>query len=331
MILNFSDFVNEKMGVLSRMFQYDDIFGISKEVNSFIDTIRQKPADNYKTSIIILDTSVEISYEPKIFSKGLHERGHATDDGRKVKIFERVTSSNILDIKYVLIHELTHCIQCITKRHHDENTDTLNKIKDFLVKPTLEQIVESDSIECMSFMYLLYKEDLFETYAWCNNAYECAYLNKLSKPELSNQEVVNIVLDKMGVSSTHLNNAIKYIKENDNGFYVVVSTLVGNFSELSKESKWRFFDKDIFKIPVVKKMKRELYDILHKNTFDIENIVADIVTLVNDNMDELNNVRDEICNSFFEHLKYWFKHTQKRFGKSIQLGIDDVEEYMNKD
>lgn len=328
MVLKFSDFVNEKMGVLSRLNQDDDIFGISKHVNLFMSEISRKPDEKYKTSILIIDTSVEISYEPVMNPKNkISVRGEASKNGECVKIYERLTTLNYLDVKYTLIHELTHCIQLITKKHQDEDTDTLNKIKDFLVKPTLEQVINSDSIECLSFMYLLYKEDLFETYAWCNNAYQFAYLCKMTNLESTNQEIVKRVLDKLGVSNTHLNNAIEYIKNDENGFDIVISTLVGNFSELSKDSKHRYFDKEVFKLPVVRKMKRELYDVLHSNKLNINDIVDGIVKIINDNMEELHKVRDIICDSFFDHLKYWFKYTQKRFGKSIQLGIDDVEEY----
>lgn len=321
MVLSFDEFINEKMGVALRVNQDDDVFGLSKIVNSFMDNISKNPNEDYSRGELILNQPVQVCYEPK----GLKYHGvmGVAQQGEKIVIYKRYSDEDYLEIKYFLIHELVHIIQQITSSVDIKKLSIADRIKYLMVKPTIDELTNGDPN--WLFMYLLYREELGEIFAWSNNAYEKAFQYKKDNPECSNQEVVKHVLKELYMTKSSFDIAMQDVYKDKNIFGAIISILVGNFSELSDIKTQSYFDKSIFRLPIILKMRRQLSNILHVHT-NMEDIINNILLMINENMVELEKIRDEIIDSFVEHVKYWFEKIQNKLGKAIQLGIDDATE-----
>lgn len=317
MILNFHDYINEKLGTLSRIYQETDEFKISEIVNDFVKHILENPDDNYKTTKIILDRAVEINYIPK---ENSHVRGVSYNEDTVI-VYKKINKDNYLDVKYILIHELVHIIQQITSTVDDRHLSFSEILRRKLIQPSIEQLEYNG--ESTYFMYMLYRENLREIYAWSNDAYELAFTYKKKYPHKSNQDVVKYVLDEVQMSHKFLNIVIEHVKNDISTFEGIISILIGHFSILDGIPKQIYFSKDVFKLDVVKLLKREVKKIIYNNN-DINDIENRIVHLVNLNMSKLLDVKNIITDSFIEHLKYCHKEALTKWGKSIQLGMDDA-------
>lgn len=320
MLLSFEEFINEKMGVALRVNQDDDAMGLSKVVNSFMDNISKNPNVSYTRNELILNQPIEISYEPQDI-KYQGPAGVAISD-EKIVIYKKILTDNYLEIKYCLIHELVHIIQHITSSIDYKNLSTADRIKFLMVRTTMDDLTSDDNL---SFVYMLYRSELGEIFAWSNNAYEKAFQYKKDNPKSSNQDVIKHVLKKINMTKTMFNTSMQDVYSDENMFRIILSILVGNFSELSNIKTQSYFDKSIFKLPVILKMRKELSKILHDYN-DVGEIVGNILMMIEINIPELEKIKDKIIDSFVEHMKYWFEKIQNKLGKAIQLGIEDVIE-----
>ena len=321
MILSFEEFINEKMGVALRVNQDDDVLGLSKIVNSFMDNISKNPDEKYIKGELILNQPIQVCYEPKGFK--YHGVKGVAQGGEKIIIYKRYTDDDYLEIKYFLVHELVHIIQQITSSVDVKKLSTADKIKFLMTKPTIDELTNNDPN--LLFMYLLYREDFGEIFAWTNNAYEKAFQYKKDNPDCSNQDVVKHVLKELYMTKTIFDIAIQNIYIDEDLFRAIISILVGNFSELSDIKTQSYFDKSIFRLPTILKMRKQLSNILHEYT-STEDIVDNILVMIEENMYDLEKIKDKIVSSFEEHVKYWFEKIQNKLGKAIQLGIDDAIE-----
>lgn len=318
MILNFHDYINEKMSTLTRFNQETDEFRVSEIVNNFINEILKNPNDTYKKTRIILDRAVEINYIP---NTSTHIKG-SSSNGDTVNIYQRIDKSNQMDIKYLIIHELIHIIQQITSSVDERHLSFGEKIRRDLIQPTIDQLEYRG--ESTYFMYMLYRENMREIYAWSHDAYELAFSYKKKNPNKSNRDVVDYVLDEVQMSHKFLNIVVDYVKNDDCVFMSVVSILVGHFSEFGGIPKQLYFDKSIFDLEIIKMLKKETRDIVYNNN-DIDDVENRLFQMINFHMSDLLSIKDEITSSFIEHLKYWHKRALEKWGKAIQLGIDDAE------
>lgn len=314
MILYFDDYINEKMGIISQFDQKTDIFQISEITNSFMDKIKENPEKEYSKVVKIISQYIKIKYVPieKTIIGGY-------TNNEIIYISEKLTNDNYYNIKYTLIHELIHVIQDITS-DRKENLSIVDEIKMRLTKPTINDIMKSG--EPNEFLYLLYRENIWEIYAWVNNGYISAFKYTHKHPEKTNQEILNYVLKLMNMDK----NFFEYVKEkiynDDLSFQSVVDMLIGQCSEISSKGQ-NYFDKDVFELPVVKKIRKQLSDVL--NDTDVDFIVLKINKIVENHYDELLNNKKMIIDSFIKHLEYWYDKSLKKMGKAIQLGIDDAK------
>ena len=317
-IPSFETFLIEKQGVAEReVYQETDEFRISEISNNFINHILEYPDDDYIVHEVILDSAISINYLP---NEG--ETGGKADSGRDVCLYDRISNQNFLHIKYMLVHELVHIIQHKTsKTNIVDDLSPLEQLKIALLKVTSDNIKESESI---LFTYLVYREDIKEIHAWNHQAYITSFKYKMDNPNASNSEIIKHTLDKIKLSSNALFIAKHEAKKYDTSFDLIISVLIGHFFELKKGGHHQvFFDKDIFKLDVVKKMRKEMKDIIHNNS-DINDMVLSTVDMMSKYRDELEVHHRFITDSFIKHLEYWFKFAQKRAGKAISLGIEDA-------
>ena len=76
-----------------------------------------------------------------------------------------------------------------------------------------------------------------------------------------------------------LNDAIKTINTDNNIFSMIITILVGHFSELHGNNGQRFFSKEIFELPIIKEMRKDVKLILHQNN-NLEIIANKIIDLI---------------------------------------------------
>ena len=126
-----------------------------------------------------------------------------------------------------------------------------------------------------------------------------------------------------------LNDAIKTINTDNNIFSMIITILVGHFSELHGNNGQRFFSKEIFELPIIKEMRKDVKLILHQNN-NLEIIANKIIDLIKIYEPKLLNDKSVIIISFIQHLKYWYDKAIKQYGKAIQLGIDDASTKYNR-
>ena len=318
------DFLNEKLGVISRVFQEDDVFHISKITNEFIDIIMKTPENKYTDYYEIYDTVVQINYIP---NTGIKQNAVTKANGTVINIYLKAVEENYLLLKYTIIHELIHVLQIWTSNVY-ENQSELDKIKTMLRKPYLDIDLLNDP-EYRYFMYLLYREDLYEISAWAHDAYINAFKYKVKYPNKSNQDIATLVLSTISMNRIFLNDAIKTINTDDNIFSMIITILVGHFSELHGNNGQRFFSKEIFELPIIKQMRKDVKLILHQNN-NLEIIANKIIDLIKIYEPKLLNDKSVIIISFIQHLKYWYDKAIKQYGKAIQLGIDDASTKYNR-
>lgn len=314
-ILGFDDFVNEKMGVIERMtYEECDVKETSKIINDFMSNIIKSPDEVYEKLYLMFDKPVSIIYEPQVNPDVNGATGNKT-----IHIYRQVNSDNYLDVKYTLAHELVHMIHQILSNNERpyEDLGVNEKIRYKLIKNS------GNSRKCKYLNLLLYLIDKNEVYSRNQNAYITAYKYKTKHPDSSNQDVLNYTLDEVKMSKDTLTFAMNELKHDEDVFTYVVAFMMGNFFEFGKGGFQRYFDRSVFGIPVVKKMRQEIKNITH-NCFNLDKTCLEIIEVVKKYNDGLNNHRDEIINSFVEHIDYWFDNARKRLGKSIQLGIDDA-------
>lgn len=316
-ILGFDEFVNEKMGVIERMtYEEYDVKETSKIINDFMSNIIKRRDEVYKKHYLMFDRSVTIIYEPHL---NPDDNGY-TDNGT-IYIYKQVDEDNYLDVKYTLAHELVHMIHQIlsdNERPYDELSN-VEKIRYKLIRNS------GKSEKCKYLNLLLYLIDRNEVFSRNQNAYITAYKYKTKHPDSTNQEVLSYTLDRIKMSKNNFDSAMDELECDEDVFTYVIAFMIGNFFEFGKGGYQRYFDRSVFKIPVVKRIRHEIKEITH-NCFYLDRTCLDIIELVKRNITELDSHRDEIVGSFVGHVKYWFDNARKRLGKAIQLGIDDAVE-----
>ena len=323
-VLSFEEYITEKSGIIERnLYTEIDSTELSKIINGFMRHIIMKPKEEHVTHENIFNKLVTIKYKPSIKPKNNGATGKNI-----IYIYKEVNDSNYLDVKYTLAHEMVHLIHQILSKNNIpyEDLDELGKLRYDLIKITSENIESYKNSKNLT--ELLYLIDTNEVFSRNQNAYIEAFKYKKENPEISNQEILNIILDEIRMSSEYLDSAIKELKIDKSAFSIVVSFLIGNFNELGKSGYQQFFDKSIYQIPTVKKMRKDIKKSIH-NIFYIDEMRQNTLNVINEYMDDLYQYKEEILNSFIEHMKFWFREAQKRIGKAIQLGIDDAIETIN--
>lgn len=324
-IIDFWEFINEKQGVITRMDMNKnvDIFDISKIVNNFINHISQHPDEKYITTEHILDKFIRILYDPNMEDE--QKKGGYTDSVGNISIYAPIDATNMIEVKYILVHEMVHSLQIIKDKKKDKTS--LDKLNRLLTSPSLTNIMDADD-DSKYFLYLIYREDINEVPAWSNNAYMYAFKYKSENPNMSNEDIVKNVLSDIYMDTNFYNSAIKYIRNNDNIFFSIINILVGNFSEISKRSTPHSFDDRVFKLDVVKRLRKDIKNIISPK-LKVEEMQYPIMQLIQIYMDELKEHKDIIIDSFLTQLDYWFKRAQVKLGKAISLGIEDATPLIN--
>ena len=320
MSIDFRNYIlNEKMGVISRIFQETEVNRISEIINDFTENIYKNPIKKFSTTYGLLDTVITVNYKP---NKNTLKNGDT--NGYNINIYLIANKTNYLKLRYTIIHELVHIIQ---KWYSSDinNLSFIEQIKYYLRRPYLDiiQLTKEEKENSKYLLYLLYREDLYEISTWAHDAYINAFKYKVKYPNKSNQDIVNLVLNSISMNTQFLNNTIKEIKSNDYIFNIIVLILISHFSELDGNNGQRFFDKSIFELNVVKQMKKDMREILN-STYEPDEIADKIVELSNEYIFKLRSYKIIIENSFINHLIYWFNKAKKQYGKAIQLGINDA-------
>lgn len=321
-IPDFKSFITEKSGVIERetYSEYDE-YDISRIINDFMYHIQRNPNEDFEVVELMFDKPIKIIYKPtdNPSSNGVTEK-------RVIYIYKHVNKQNYMDVKYTLVHELVHMVHQILSKNERpyEDLDIVGKLRYLLVRVSSENMSNYKNAKHLTL--LLYLIDRNEVLSRNQNAYINAFKQKIKYPELSNQTIVNNVLDDVKMSSDFFTLAIKDLKNDKDIFNCIVGFLVGNFNELGKSGFQQYFDKSIFQIPVVKTMRSEIKQLID-NTYDFDKLCYQTIEIVKKHKNELDEHRDEIIQSFVKHMKYWFNQAQKRIGKAIQLGIDDVMDY----
>lgn len=328
MLLKFDEYINEKMGVAAREVGDINENDISRIANSFMDKISMDPKKDYETTETFFDKKITIRYEPKYFgdikpSEGDHPKG--VGGYGFIAIYVGLTDNNYLDIKYAIVHELVHILQTL----RDDNIKNFNvSLRRNLIYPSDEQLYSDLGDKSLSsFLYMMYRNVPYEIYAWSNQGYAEAFKYKLDNPDKSNHDVVKHVLKTLKMSNEDLNKSLDSIKNNEMMFVTIVGAIVGQFSELSKNTMeyYRYFDKSIFELPVIKTIRKEVKSLISddykRRSFDVY-----VSKLIDNHMDELKKHKNAIIDSFIKSFEYWFNKSKAKLGKAIQLGIDDSME-----
>ena len=320
-ILSFEEYITEKSGIIERnLYTEIDSTELSKIINRFMRHIIMKPKNEYVIHENVFNKLITIKYKPSIKPKNNGSTGKNI-----IYIYREVNDSNYLDVKYTLAHEMVHLIHQILSKNNIpyEDLDELGKLRYDLVKITSENIESYKKSKNLT--DLLYLIDTNEVFSRNQNAYIEAFKYKKENSEILNQEIVNFVLDKIKMTKEYLDKSLIELKTDKSAFSIVISFLIGNFNELGKSGYQQFFDKSIYQIQTVKKMRKDIKKSIH-NVFYIDEMRQNALNVINEYMDDLYQYKEENMESFIEHMKYWFNEAQKRIGKAIQLGIDDAIE-----
>lgn len=323
MQFTFTQMLEEKMGIISRVDQLSDVLEISEITKNFMDDIIKTPNKSFETYQFVLDQSIQFSYIPTIKP---NTKGEAIN-GNHIKIYLQYNKHNYLDIKYIVIHELIHIIQQIRATKHYKEYTTAEKIKFKLRRPGIQTLNKLEKSKY--FLYLIYREDIYEITAWGNNAYLNAFKLKMKYPNMTNNDICKRVLSLVNMNTSFLNASITNIRKEDIAYIAVICMLISQFSELSKRVGQNYFDKHIFQLDVIKKIRMDVKSILSEYN-DVDDIVAQIANLYDIYEEELQENKTVIIESFITHIKYWFNRAQLKIGKAIQLGIDDATIKNNK-
>lgn len=324
-ILDFDEYfksysIHEKMGVMERnVYKEIDEYGISKIINDFIYNISNHVDEDYEITTPFFDDIISIKYRPNSNKKGIYGE---TKKGI-IFIYRKYEEENHLDFKYTIVHELNHITHQILSENDRpyEELNTIEKLRYILLKTSLENLTEHDDIIFLH--HILYIIDINELYAMNQNAYISAFKYKKENSNISNSDISLKILKKFKLSSGHLSISINELK-NDKVFENIIYFLIGSFNEMGKNKNQVYFDKSVFELDVINKMRKEIKKIIY-NESSINIMVKNTVDIVSKYKIELYDNKNIIINSFIEHFKYWFKNAQKRLGKSIQLGIDDAQ------
>ena len=319
-IPDFDTYITEKSGVIERnIYNETNVEEISKIIGGFMSHIMIYPDDNYETHKMMFNELVSLKYipTPNCESNGVTHK-------RSIIIYRQVNRDNYLDVKYTLAHEIVHMMHQILSKNSRpyEDLDNIGKLRHSLLEITSENIQDYKNSPIL--MLMIYMIDENEVYSRNQNAYIKAFEYK-SKNDftLSNQEIVSDVFNDIHMTNDYFNAAVEELKNNEETFSLVISFLIGNFFELGKSGFQQYFDKKVFNIPVVKKMKNEIRKSIH-NKNDIKYMCRDVLDIIKKYKYELDEYKSEIEESFIEHMRYWFDNARKRLGKSISLGIEDA-------
>lgn len=323
MIPTFDEYINEKMGVLVR--ENVDDSDVSRVVNSFMDKISKDPKKDFESTETFFDKQITIRYNPQYFGEikpgeGGGAKGEAGRDTIIVNV--GLTESNYLDIKYIIAHELVHILQRLRSKYMDSFVGK----RQMLIYPSFEELfADLGDKSLSSFIYMMYRNVPFEIYAWTNQGYVEAFKYKLKYPDKSNQSVVKHVLNHLKMSNDDLNKSLDSIKNNKTTFEMIISVLIGQFSEISKNNmeNYRYFDKSIFKLPIIKTMRKEVVSLL-SDDYKRRSFSVYIGELIGKYLDELEEYREPIIDSFIKSFEYWFNKSKQKLGKAISLGIEDA-------
>lgn len=316
-------FMNEKMGIISRAYQECDEFRISQTINSFINNISQNIYEPYKITELILDKAVSITYQP---NQNYNNIIGVTLNSNEIRIYQEYDAERYLEFKYFLVHELVHIIQGIYEKQIDDYT-LGDKIKYKLLRPYIDEFTNPDEYkDIMNFLCTFYYININEIHAWNHQAYEKAFSYKLKNPTYSNHQIMNLVLNDLYMTKQYLELAIDNIYNKFGAYTCIICILIGHFSFISSMKQQQFFDKEIFKLNSVKKLKNDIYNLMHTMKYADANKIIKVIkyTAIPENIMELYEDFKIITNSFINHFKYWFDKLQKKLDKAIQLGIDDA-------
>lgn len=326
-IPNFEEFINEKQGVISRI-QYADPYvdgdanQISKIVDSFVEKIKKDPKKETLGSYPIFDDIISILYEPNK-REGVNGECHKG----QIYIYKEISDKNELEIKYTIVHEIVHFIQQKFTNVYKDFDDLDEKTK---VRNLISHLEPKDIFSVYTkFMYI---NDRPELYAYCQNAYMYAFSEKMGHPTKPDSEIVESVLTKIKMRRGNLSLALSEVKRSPDAFACIVGVMVGQFNEIHPSNSQSYFDKSVFSIDVVKKMRKEVKNIMSiKDGLDYYGKSNMIVKLIYNNLSSLIEHKDEIIGSLSKGMTRWFEESQKRLGKSISLGIEDATEYIRKE
>ena len=170
MTIDFRSYIlNEKMGVISRIFQETEVNRISEIVNDFTENIYKDPIKKFSTTYGLLDTIITINYKP---NKNTLKNGDTNE--YNINIYLIANKTNYLKLRYTIIHELVHIIQKWYS-HSIDNLSFIEQIKYYLRRPYLDiiELTKDEKENSKYLLYLLYREDLYEISAWAHDAYKC--------------------------------------------------------------------------------------------------------------------------------------------------------------
>lgn len=315
--IDFDRILNEKLCVISQFDQQSDELGISEIANEFMNEISEIPKDNNKIYKSLLNHPVVLIYRP---IENPTYIGYA-QDGNCIVIQKFVNDDNYLEIKYTLIHELIHIVQQIRTSVLSKYDTVGEKVKRKLMEVTIEDINPGTISD--PFIYLMYRENIYEIYAWSHNGYEKAFSYKLKHPEKSDSDVMKHVLKRTQMDSDFLNMSIQRMKSDQQVFTMMIGILIGQFSEFTPQIGQRYFDRDVFLLPVVKKMKRAVMEVLNVYN-NVDDIMTFIDFIIRENFNDLLKNKQMIIDSFVKHVKFWFDKAKVKMGKAITLGIEDA-------
>lgn len=317
-IPNFRAYLDEQMRVLQRnMYTEVDEHGVSKIVNDFMEHVSKYPDDDYEEPYEYFDEAIMVKYVPTENVNDVHGETRYNS----IYIYTHYKPENHLEIKYTLIHEIVHLTHQILSENERpfEDLDDAGKIRHLLIHKNINDM--KNELNCLS--YILYMEDKNETFAKNQNAYMWAFKCKKENPQCSNREVVEYVWKKLKIDSVHLSISLRELKHIGNSYKFIVNFLVGHFHEFGKTGMSRYFDKHIYEIPFIKKMRDDVRVVFQNNRFATSKFKG-IEKLINDNMSNFYKYQDVILDSFTKNFKIQFEEMKKLMSKPIQLGIDDA-------
>lgn len=317
-IPNFRAYLDERMRVLQReMYTEVDEYGVSRIVNDFIEHISKNPDDNYEEPYQYFDTAIEISYKPTHNSDV-----HGETRYKHIYLYTPYSSEKHLEIKYTLVHELVHMTHQILSENERpyEDLDMMGKIRHKLIR----QNINNMNKELKFIPHILYMEDKNETFALNQNVYIWSFKYKKENPHYTNKEIIDRVFRKIKIDAGHLSLTMRELKNLEDAYRFIVILLVGHFHEFGKSGMIRYFDKHIYDIPFIKKMRDELRMMLKKHEFNLDKVREFVENLIVNNWDNFCQHKSEIIESFANNLEHHFGEMKKLMSKPVQLGIDDA-------
>lgn len=330
--------VFEKSGVIDRIvnnvYSKTESEEISEKAKTILSKCAGKSSKNFK--IRIFGKDIDISYEPKPQKNKYMPIADAND--KIVHIYQAITKDNEEEMHYVLLHELTHTLQIIkTKERIAEYSKTpTNQMWErisYMLSINVDNALyfKRTSPEGM-LSYLIYRLHKHEEYAWSNNMYIDAVREQekriINYMDTNPKTTLDEVMRANFISIQTYNDIVSKIKEGSGILdEMIISDLISFFNEISRSKiAYLHFDKSVFQIPEVKKMRKTVAKIIDSNMSE-ENTVyalADIATKYTKILQKTPEVLDKIKASFIERMNRRFKSVYQRFTKAILLGIEDA-------